>query len=99
LVRKNEIKILAQVITWIGIMGSIITGFALITQGTVNYYGSGVLVGAGIGVLIGGSIISWISSWFLYGFGELIEYVAAIYDKLDKKEKDNTTLTDWKNNL
>ena len=67
-----KIKVLAQVIAWVGIIGCVITGFALIAQGADMRYGGEALIGAGIGVLIGGSLISWISSWLLYGFGELI---------------------------
>ena len=73
-----NIKILAQVIAWVGIIGSVITGFILIAQGADSYYGGEVLVGIGIGILLVGSLMSWISSWFMYGFGELIEKTTEI---------------------
>ena len=63
-----KIKVLAQVIAWIGIAGSVITGFVIIIESA----------GVGIGILIVGSLMSWISSWFMYGFGELIEKTTEI---------------------
>jgi hypothetical protein len=66
----EKIKVLAQVIAWIGIIGNVIAGFILIAQGADSYNGSEALIG--VGILIGGSLISWIFSWFMYGFGELI---------------------------
>ena len=59
----EKIKTLATVISILGIGISCIYGLALIGQ----KFGAGILV-AGIG-----SLISWISSFALYGFGELIE--------------------------
>lgn len=68
----DKIKSLAKVIAWIGIAGSVISGFVMINSG----YGVSIIMG--IGVILGGSLISWISSWFLYGFGELIEKTTEI---------------------
>lgn len=59
-----KIKGLAKFIAYVGIAGSVITSFILI---------GGEAIGTGLGVLVGGSLISWIGSWFMYGFGELIE--------------------------
>ena len=77
-----KIKVLAQVIAWIGIIGSMIAGviymrgFVMITQDS----GGEALVGVleGFGIMIGGFLLSWISSWFMYGFGELIEKTTEI---------------------
>jgi len=66
-----KIKVLAQIIAWIGIAGSVIAGFVLMAQGD-----AGVLIG--FIVLIVGALTSWISSWFMYGFGELIEKTTEI---------------------
>ena len=66
-----KIKILAQFSAWAGIFGSVIYGFVLISKGS-----DGVWVG--IITLVVGSICSWISSWLLYGFGELIENTTEI---------------------
>lgn len=72
----TKIKVAAKVISWIGIIGSIIAGIIIISIGLYNENGD--LVGIGFGVLLGGSFISWISSWFVYGYGELIEKTSEI---------------------
>lgn len=70
-------KIFARVFAWIGIIGSVITGLIFIAQGMNNHRGE-TLVGIGVGVLIGGSFLSWVASWFMFGFGELIEKATEI---------------------
>ena len=65
----SKIKTLAKVITWLGIIASIIIGISIIVSGT----GDAVTIGAGIGAAIGGSIGFWIGSFLLYGLGQLIE--------------------------
>ncbi|PKM38958.1 MAG: hypothetical protein CVV04_11555 [Firmicutes bacterium HGW-Firmicutes-9] len=72
----TKIKVAAKVITWIGIIGSIIAGIIIISIGLYNENGG--LLGIGFGILLGGSFISWISSWFIYGYGELIEKTSEI---------------------
>ena len=59
----GKIKTLSVVVTLIGIVASIIIGIAFITN-------EEVLIG--FVVMLAGSFISWISSFVLYGFGELI---------------------------
>lgn len=65
----DKIKTLAKICCLIGIIGSVITGIILISS--IN-----VLVG--IAITIGGALLSWIGSFFVYGFGELIESNAEI---------------------
>lgn len=62
----SKIKTLAQVITWIGIIGSVIWGLVLMTTDEE-------LISAGLMIALLGSLISWVSSFVLYGFGQLIE--------------------------
>ena len=71
----SKIKGLASVITWIGIIVSCISGFALISGGDEQ-----ILIG--IIVMIVGSLVAWISSFLLYGFGELIEKTCIIEERL-----------------
>lgn len=59
----GKIKAVAQVLTWIGIIGSVIGGIALISMNFI----AGLLT-AGVG-----SLLSWVSALALYGFGELVE--------------------------
>ncbi len=62
----GKIKSLAQVITWLGIIGCVIWGFVLMATDED-------LISAGLMIASLGSLISWVSSFVLYGFGQLIE--------------------------
>ena len=63
----SKIKALAKVVCWIGIIGSIIAGIAMIaTMGSV-----GVL--SGLLTIVLGALISWVGSFVLFGFGEMVE--------------------------
>ena len=59
----GKIKALAKVVCWIGIIVSCIVGFVML----INSNAVGLLI-AGVG-----SLSSWIGSFVLYGFGQLIE--------------------------
>lgn len=65
----GKIKKLAVLISVIGIAASVIAAIALWTQ---NSYRTPTIA-LGFGVLVGGCIGSWVGSFFMYGFGELIE--------------------------
>ena len=73
----QKIQTLAKVIMWIGIVTSIGMGVVIMantytyTYGTM-YSGVGNGVVAGIFVMIAGVISSWVGSFLLYGFGQLI---------------------------
>ena len=69
----GKIKALAKVFCWLGIIASIISGAAIIVQASQQRYNSGVGILYGVLIIVGGSLISWISSFFTYGFGQLIE--------------------------
>lgn len=60
----GKIKTVAQVICWLGIIGSIILGIATISE---------VDETLGILIILLGPLFSWISSFITYGFGQLIE--------------------------
>ena len=97
----EKIKTLAKVIAFVGIISSIIGGISLISQGIGinqrNWSSSGgeLSIFLGIASLIGGSIISWISSFFMYGFGELIEVTSEIKKHIygEKNNPDNNDVT------
>ena len=65
----KEIKTLAVVLTVIGIAASIIIGASL-------FNGSSAGTFLGIAVMLVGTLISWIASFALYGFGELVDKTA-----------------------
>ncbi|MBO5129071.1 MAG: hypothetical protein J6B95_01835 [Oscillospiraceae bacterium] len=60
----GKIKVLAQVVCWIGISISIIAGIALISEGGFIF---------GLVMAAAGSLASWVGSFLTYGLGQLIE--------------------------
>ncbi len=60
----GKIKTLAQVMCWAGIILSIFCVIPFMAHGMVL---------SGVMFMVIGSLISWVSSFTLYGFGELIE--------------------------
>ena len=64
----QKIKTLASVICWIGIIGCTFWGFSVISLGD----GDGSAVVAGLIIIATGILSSWVGSFLLYGFGELI---------------------------
>ena len=111
----SKIKTLAVIIAWVGIIGSIIAGIILISIGismnNSSWSGSpgAGLIWSGIVCIIWGSLLSWISSFVLYGFGELIVKTTEIERNTSKKgggsltakmenEKKMASLLQWKEN-
>jgi len=79
----RKIKILAQVFCWIGVAAAVIGGIVLAYYFLrMNNLIPGIVLG--ILTMVVGSLLSWIGSWLLYGYGEMI-------DKLDIIER-NTRL-------
>ncbi|MBP3554764.1 MAG: hypothetical protein IJY37_06080 [Clostridia bacterium] len=70
----KKIKTLASTLTTIGIIVSIIVGFIILVNGS----------GAGFLVMLVGSLLSWLSSYVLYGLGELIDKTSTISANLEK---------------
>ena len=60
----GKIKVATKVCCWIMIVSFVIMGIALIASGLALY---------GIVFLIAGPLSTWIGSFVLYGFGELVE--------------------------
>ena len=67
----SKIKTLAVILCALGIVASFV---AFIAMCTIDED----MVGMGFLTLIGGSLFSWIGSFFTYGFGELIEKTSNI---------------------
>lgn len=72
----GKIKVLASVVAWLGIIGSVIGGISYMTIDEDFVF-------LGIIIAVVGSVGSWISSFVLYGFGELVENSAIIAQKQD----------------
>jgi len=60
----SKLKTAAGVLFALGAVGSVIGGILLMTRS---------LIAVGLVVLIGGMLLSWLCSIFVYGFGQLIE--------------------------
>ena len=75
----GKIKKLAVVLCIIGMVASLITALVLWSQS--RYWSDNTA--AGLLTLVGGCLVSWVSSFFTYGFGQLIEYAKSIDEKLN----------------
>lgn len=79
----GKIKTVAATIAWLGIIGSIIIGIIIIAEANDSYYPSATETLSGWLVIIVGSLSSWVSSFTLYGFGQLIENTDAIFSEME----------------
>ena len=74
----GKIKKLAVILCILGIIGSVT--YAIICFTNSSRYQDLTLYG--ILILVGGCLLSWIGSFFTYGFGELIERTVSIDEQL-----------------
>ncbi len=89
----EKIKFAAKLLCWVGIIGSIIMGIAFgslgsATKGTEADI-SGLMSFIGVTITIGGSILSWIGSWLLYSWGDIVNNVQEINYTLNKQAEQN----------
>ena len=84
----EKIKGLAKVICVIGIVFSVIYGLDIMMEGKD-------FVMTGLITAIVGSVISWISSFFTYGFGQLISNSDKIVKNIEKKDLNNKDTDDF----
>lgn len=59
----GKIKGLAKAVFIVEAIAAVITGFLLMTS----------VIPIGLLVMVVGPLVAWVSSWLLYGFGELID--------------------------
>ena len=71
----SKIKRLAMVVTAIEMA-------VAITYGTMCFVSGSILTG--VLIIVGGGLFAWISSFFIYGFGELIENTSKIAKSTSK---------------
>ena len=76
----GKIKKLAIILCILGMIGSIV--YAIICFTSSSRYQDLTLTG--VLILVLGCLTSWISSFFVYGFGELIERTVSIDNRLAK---------------
>ena len=84
----GKMKFFAEAMAWIGIVFSVVVGIILCVMGNDARKGETLIV-SGIFLMFFGSFVSYIGSWFLYGFGELIENSCIQTQLLLKMEKQN----------
>ena len=77
----RKIMVLAQVLGWILLIAGIILALICLTDSS-----SGNDLVGGIGLAVG--IFGFISSWFLYGFGQLVDDVRTIRNTPKEAQKD-----------
>ena len=86
----EKIQGLAKFICWAGIIISLISGIWMISNATNSWHTDEELIVAGIAVIVFGSLLSWVSSFALYGFGRLVEnseHLPSIATELKKNNK------------
>ena len=76
----KKLKGLAKALFIIDTIAVIIIGIALVGIGLLYYriLQYRFFIFGGIAAIVIGPVLSWISSWFLYGFGELIDKTSTI---------------------
>ncbi len=83
----RKIKVLAQVMMWIGVVMCGISGLIVLAQGfeLMQYSEEGILMVL-MGLLIAGLgfLMSWVSSFMLYGFGQIVENSDKIVNILEQ---------------
>lgn len=73
----RKIKTFAKVMCWIGIIASVVAGLVMIATIFSSYAPTAGIV-AGILTAVLGSLFSWVGSFMMVGFGELVENTAEI---------------------
>ncbi len=68
----KKIKRMAIITFLCEMLVAIITGFVFLLE---EFF-------AGLCIMVGGSLAAWVFSWFLYGFGELVDKVCDIKKKV-----------------
>ena len=67
----KKIKVLATILFFVEAAAAVITGISLMAADEF-------LIPTGFLVMMVGPVVVWILSWFMYGFGEIIDKLSAI---------------------
>lgn len=78
----GKLKTLAEVSACLGIIASAIWGMILIAVGIEDGYPFGIFLG--LIVMVAGGLGSWILSFVMYGFGQLIENTDKIVEQQEQ---------------
>lgn len=90
----KNIKGLSQILSWLGVIGSIILAIVMFVKAGDSYYAEGLFTSLGFVFLIVGPIISIINGMLVYGFGELIEKAISIDTKLENNNENRVYNSD-----
>ena len=85
----GKIKKLAVTITVLGMIASIVLGIISLVNGAkvARYYNNeNPLLWTGLITIVAGCLGSWLGSFFIYGFGELIERAVSIDRKMNSQQ-------------
>ena len=75
----RKIKTFAKVMCWIGIIVSVVAGLVMIVGSFFSYvYAPAAGIASGLLTAVLGSLFSWVGSFMMVGFGELVENTAEI---------------------
>ncbi len=85
----KKIKSLANVLCWVGIIAYVIAAIAMFVIAADNPWDAEHYVPIGFAFLIVGPLSSWISSFFMYGFGELIDKACEIEENTRSYERES----------
>ena len=66
----KKIKWMSKILCWLGIAASVLVAVSFWAQ----HRSYNPTIGTGFIVLFAGCFVSWIGSFFSYGFGELVDY-------------------------
>ena len=81
----RKIMVVAKVFAWIGIIASIIGGLGMMAMDSA-------LTVPGIALAVLGSLLSWINSFLLCGFGQLVDNSDEILHELEQVRKQQRML-------
>lgn len=76
----GKIKVLARIVCAIGIIAALLTAVGL----WINNSSFHPTMAAGLTILLAGSVATYLTSLFIYGFGELIESTSKIRSMMEQ---------------
>lgn len=82
----GKIKTLAKVVCWVEIIACVVGGIVLCCIGSQSYDS---VVLSGVALMLLGPLISWVGSFLLYGYGDLISRVQSIEEKRNGSDGSN----------
>ena len=89
----GKLKELAKIVFVLGVIASVSFAIALFTGDLAKDFGQGEKLIFGLIVIVAGIVASWVSTWFIYGFGEIIDKLTDIEYNTRKESKETESET------